>query len=342
MSAAQQFMPEASSSSSSSSRPRLQPAALVSAAAEDDAQLPTSRELDADPELADPRAELRRLGITGPGKDIKKAGDGSTHVSAVDNVPGLPGTYAAPPSGRDWRWAVPEEKPARPEVFDDECELPAGSLPYIERRPIPTPAEAASSSASSRRDSLVPHKKSLKGALQSMSTNIAAPLKLEDRWASAKQLATPRGLLGLAKRHKFTIAATIFYAIFFGTLANTIWKDKLGFKGHIMLVILYFLMFALIKDFSAGLAFLGALTACLMFDVVSQADALAGFSNAGVFQVGVLYIIAAGIEETGALDYALRRVLGTPKSKSNAIFRISASCIFLSTFLNNTPIVAMM
>eukprot|EP00741_Cyanophora_paradoxa_P022089 tig00021434_g21324.t1 len=302
----------ASSSSPSSSRALapLRPAALD---APDDGARSLAREVD--PEVADPRDEMRRLGIGGPEKKQAKPGD--AHGAAVPGLPApAPGTYAQPPAGHVWHRtagahvhahgrdhenAGPGSVPVN-DVDDDEyAELYSGA----ERRPIPAPPEVPSGSSFEN----VPHKRTLHGSLQSASTRAAAPLTraIGERWAQLKELATWNGLRRLAKAQKITILCTTIYAVLCGTLAHTAWKDKLGFKGHIMLVILYFLMFALIKDFAAGLAFLAALTACLMFDIVSQSDALAGFSNAGVFQVGVLYVIAAGIEETGALDYALRR-----------------------------------
>eukprot|EP00741_Cyanophora_paradoxa_P025352 tig00000367_g24471.t1 len=217
-------------------------------------------------------------------------------------------------------------------TFEFESELTPPERPYAERIPIPPASENSFES-----EFLVNKRPSKGGHVARQASDFFAEKK-----AAVARFFTRDGFLAFLRKHKIAIIATVCYAIFFGTLANTVWKDKLKWKGHVMLVILYGLMFALVKDFSAGLSFLAALTAALLFDIISQADALAGFSNAGVFQVGVLFVIAAGIEETGALDYALRRVLGNPKSKRIAILRIGLACIFLSTFLNNTPIVAMM
>eukprot|EP00741_Cyanophora_paradoxa_P024707 tig00000282_g23851.t1 len=270
----------------------------------------------ADPEAPDARAELRNLGIL-PASGSKKAADGyrgfSVHVSA---------TSTSSRSGSRVDGHVDHLKVDEP-------------IDGFKKAPIATPAGVPTA----------PVKKSFDSSQlgSKLYAAFVEPLGIGKKVDHVKSILTTReGFLAFLNRNKITIIATAIYAILFGTLANTRWKDQLTWKGHVMLVILYFLMFALVKDFSAGLAFLGALTAALVCDIVSQADALAGFSNAGVFQVGVLYVIAAGIEETGALDYALRKVLGSPKNMRWALLRMCAACVFLSTFLNNTPIVAMM
>mmetsp|Transcript_44037 Transcript_44037/g.71690 ORF Transcript_44037/g.71690 Transcript_44037/m.71690 type:complete len:677 (+) Transcript_44037:241-2271(+) len=140
---------------------------------------------------------------------------------------------------------------------------------------------------------------------------------------------------------RYTFIATTIYVLITATCAWTVWKDQFTWKSHIMIAILYFLMYALVNDYSAGISFLGALTFSLAFDIITPSEALAGFSNAGVFQVGVLFIVAGGVAETGVLDYSLRRILGRPSKTAIALARLCIPVACISTFLNNTPIVAM-
>ncbi|MBN2217854.1 MAG: SLC13 family permease [Pirellulales bacterium] len=87
--------------------------------------------------------------------------------------------------------------------------------------------------------------------------------------------------------------------------------------------------------FLAGAAFLAA---C---GVISPAEAFAGFSNPGVLTVAVLFVVAAGLRETGVLDYVGHRVLGRADGIAGATRRLAAVVLPSSAFLNNTPIVAM-
>ena len=80
----------------------------------------------------------------------------------------------------------------------------------------------------------------------------------------------------------------------------------------------------------------------MVTEVISLKDGLAGFSNAGILTVMVLFVVAEGISRTGALDYYMGKVLGKPKTIAGAQLRLMLPISFMSAFLNNTPIVAVM
>lgn len=46
--------------------------------------------------------------------------------------------------------------------------------------------------------------------------------------------------------------------------------------------------------------------------VITVEDALEGFANTGLLTVGILFVMAAGISETGGLDYVFSQILGNP------------------------------
>lgn len=76
--------------------------------------------------------------------------------------------------------------------------------------------------------------------------------------------------------------------------------------------------------------------------VLTPQQALNGFSNPGMITVGALYIIAAGVQETGALRLITSPILGKPRSTQQALLRLIPFTSVSSALLNNTPIVAMM
>ncbi len=100
---------------------------------------------------------------------------------------------------------------------------------------------------------------------------------------------------------------------------------------------------ALLRDLARpDLIFLGGLGVLLLASVVTPQDAFAGFSNTAVLTVGALFVVAAGVQQTGALDF-LDRILFAPSTRlQGALPRIMLPTAFLSAFLNNTPIVAML
>jgi di/tricarboxylate transporter len=76
--------------------------------------------------------------------------------------------------------------------------------------------------------------------------------------------------------------------------------------------------------------------------IISIGDALQGFANPGLATVAVLFIVVAGLRETGAVDLIAERVLGQTKGLRRTILRLIVPVWAMSVFLNNTPVVAMM
>lgn len=78
------------------------------------------------------------------------------------------------------------------------------------------------------------------------------------------------------------------------------------------------------------------------FGVLDVSDGLSGFANPGVVVLGALFVVAAGLRETGAVSWIGQRLLGRPKSMFSAQLRIMLPTAAMSAFMNNTPVVAML
>lgn len=94
------------------------------------------------------------------------------------------------------------------------------------------------------------------------------------------------------------------------------------------------------EKFSTEVIMLGALIALMSLGPLSPVQALAGFSNEGLLTVAAMYIVAAGLRETGAIDMATHALLGHPKSLASAQARLMIPTLASSAFINNTPVVA--
>ncbi len=92
----------------------------------------------------------------------------------------------------------------------------------------------------------------------------------------------------------------------------------------------------------ADMVFLGGLTLLLISGVVSPGEAFQGLGNQGLITVAVLYVVVAGLQETGGIHWIVQRVLGKPRSLGHAQVRVMGPVAILSAFLNNTPVVAML
>lgn len=92
---------------------------------------------------------------------------------------------------------------------------------------------------------------------------------------------------------------------------------------------------------SADLVLLAALAVLLISGVLAPAEALVGFGNPGVITIAILYVVAGGLKETGAVQWLARHLLGQPRSIQGAQLRMLAPTSLISAFMNNTAVVAM-
>lgn len=84
-----------------------------------------------------------------------------------------------------------------------------------------------------------------------------------------------------------------------------------------------------------------ALCVLVVAGVVEPEEALAGFSQPAVATIAVLLLVAASVQETGALKLIGNALLGRSRNPVVVLLRIVTPTAFMSAFLNNTPIVAM-
>ncbi|MFB6229837.1 MAG: SLC13 family permease [Salinibacter sp.] len=86
---------------------------------------------------------------------------------------------------------------------------------------------------------------------------------------------------------------------------------------------------------------LGGLVILVLGGVIDLERALKGFANSTLLALGSLYVVAAGLQETGALDVASSYILGEEQGIRRLLLRMCPSVTTYSAFLNNTPVVAM-
>ncbi len=93
---------------------------------------------------------------------------------------------------------------------------------------------------------------------------------------------------------------------------------------------------------AADIVFLGGLAVLVVTGVVSPREAFGGLANEGLITLAVLYVVVVGLQETGGIRWIGRSLLGRPRSLFHAQGRVMTPVVFLSMFLNNTPVVAML
>lgn len=108
-------------------------------------------------------------------------------------------------------------------------------------------------------------------------------------------------------------------------------------------IVLVLMTIALIKElFDTDLIVFSTLLLLIIGGVVSLKEAFVGFSNHGMLTVAFLFIVAAGLQNTGVLNQFGSVLLGKAGSISVKLLCFLFPVAAVSAFFNNTPIVAML
>ncbi|WP_415893548.1 SLC13 family permease [Neptuniibacter sp. PT8_73] len=92
---------------------------------------------------------------------------------------------------------------------------------------------------------------------------------------------------------------------------------------------------------ASDIILMAALCFLIITGILTPEEALYGFANPGVMTIAVLYVVAAGLKETGAIQWIAGRILGNPKTIPKATLKVFIPSSILSAFMNNTAVVAM-
>jgi hypothetical protein len=93
----------------------------------------------------------------------------------------------------------------------------------------------------------------------------------------------------------------------------------MGWEALFCLGVLIAVFAGLINNRAPDALLLGAVVLVSIAGIISPEEALVGFSNAVMLTVGVLYVVAAALRETGALDAVGSCVLGNAKSERGCL-----------------------
>jgi len=121
----------------------------------------------------------------------------------------------------------------------------------------------------------------------------------------------------------------------------------MGWEAWLTLGMLAAMVTAMARNLAGpDLIMLGGLTLLMTAgvftaDLPSPAEAVRGFGNSGLITVAVLFVVTAGLTNTGAMQLIATPLLGRPRSTLHAQARLMPPITAMSAFLNNTPIVAM-
>lgn len=110
------------------------------------------------------------------------------------------------------------------------------------------------------------------------------------------------------------------------------------------IIVLVIMSILLIKEvFAQELVVFSALLLLVIGNVIDVKEAFIGFSNSGMLTVGILFVVADAMRQTGILNTLGAFLLGKNQTcVTGKLLRFLFPVSVLSAFFNNTPIVAML
>ncbi|MEQ1484764.1 SLC13 family permease [Methyloglobulus sp.] len=111
----------------------------------------------------------------------------------------------------------------------------------------------------------------------------------------------------------------------------------------VVLMTIIGMMLALFKDWAKPvLIFLAANILFLMFGITSSADMLSGLANESLLSVLLLLVVSDVIRKSGLLDVAFKSLFPKQLTYRGFLLRKATVVTFISGFVNNTPLVAIL
>lgn len=114
------------------------------------------------------------------------------------------------------------------------------------------------------------------------------------------------------------------------------------------LIVVTVMIYGLARNFAADMITMGCVALVLVASPFSSrkllpdvSQTIAGFGNSAMLTVAVLFVVVTGLVQTGAMAMITKPLIGAPKSTAAAQARLLFPVMGLSTFMNNTPCVAM-
>jgi di/tricarboxylate transporter len=117
----------------------------------------------------------------------------------------------------------------------------------------------------------------------------------------------------------------------------------MGWEGWVTLIVVVLALAAMVRELARpDLVMMAALFTLAVAGILEPRETFHGFSNEALAAIGFLFIVSAGLRETGALEMTIVRLFSRAQGTRSGLARICPPVAFFSAFLNNAPIVAMM
>lgn len=170
------------------------------------------------------------------------------------------------------------------------------------------------------------------------------PVRTKRYYWTWREFEQPGWLKGMLWSEKGSICWFTFAIVFCAVLSQTVDYWSLTWQGWYAVTVLFINFWMLVRFdwLHPSYHMMFALMLLIAPQIITTKVAIQGFGNTSVFAIPVLTVAAAGLEDSGCLTYLVKYILRSPRSITEALLRICIPSAFLSCFIHNTPLIAML
>lgn len=113
------------------------------------------------------------------------------------------------------------------------------------------------------------------------------------------------------------------------------------YNAYLVILVIFITFYASYKEWvQPALAFMASVLVFIILDILTPEDLLHGFSNPSIASIILLILLTAGLSKNFKMEYYLDKVFRSAKTYRSFLLRMMSQVALISSFLNNTPVVA--
>lgn len=113
------------------------------------------------------------------------------------------------------------------------------------------------------------------------------------------------------------------------------------YTAYLVIVVIFITFYISYKEWARpALCFLGAVLVFILTNIITAEELLQGFANPSIASIILLILLTAGIRKNFNVEYVLDKVFKSAKSYHSFLLRMMGQVAIISSFMNNTPVVA--
>lgn len=115
------------------------------------------------------------------------------------------------------------------------------------------------------------------------------------------------------------------------------------FDAYLVIITIFLTFFLAYKEWvRPSVGFLGAVLIFIISGILPTEELLNGFSNPSIASIILLILLTAGIRKNFNIEYFFDKIFKSAKTYRSFLLLMMAQVSFISSFMNNTPVVAAM